>query len=147
MRYAFVFTCVAFSLSSGCAAQPYFDARNRSELTEGYSLIFQQWDADRDGKLSKAEQLTMVESDLSDWPDDGVPPNAKTMREYLLTEMEDADSDRDSHVSRAEFLAPILKEFDCNDRDNSGTLSEQELLNSADCATSRPIVISSNASR
>jgi len=127
---------------SGCGSILGLDARSRPELVESYTLIFRAWDANGDGKLSQAEQQRMIESDLSDWPNDGIPPDKDTLRSHWQAELDDADADGDSHLSLAEFLAPILKEFDCLDRDGNQLLDDAELLLSNSCSRGRPVVIS-----
>lgn len=84
----------------------------------------------------------MIESDLSNWPNDGIPPDKDALRSHWQAELDHADADGDAHLSLAEFLAPLLKEFDCKDRDGSQLLDDAELLSSSSCSQCRPMDIS-----
>ncbi|MDX3927468.1 MAG: EF-hand domain-containing protein [Shinella sp.] len=107
---------VTLALSGAAFAQT-------APLHEGH---FNQLDASKDGKISKAEYRTFMEQafDQVDTNRDGSLGATETAKALTPAQFSQVDANKDGQVSRKEFLDHVTLEFDQNDKDKDGHLQK-----------------------
>lgn len=122
-------------LGSSCVAKRT-DASTRAHLISGFRLVMKSWDADRDGRLSRAEVQTMVNEAFrrmaQDARDGQAHPELEMQRQQMLGFYASQDANHDGYLSFDELLKRPLASFDCADRDHDGKVTKEEAFSSFD---------------